>query len=378
MIVEDLAMVLALVLLPALAAASAETPVTQCTARKAGLVSELLALPYPEGRGVHRDRDVCRASRPSVAATAGGPHRFARTLHTGRLAVALGIAFGSAKFFGVSFALGAFFAGMVLHESDLSHKAATNVLPLQDAFAVFFFASVGMLFDPTSFREPLMVAGDLLVVLWANRSWPWHRLAMGYPLSTALTVSASFAQIGEFSFILAGLGVSRSPHLRGIDLVLAGALISITLNPFVFAGADRVMARSFKARPALKRRFEESRGKRIAQGSRLGELARGPAEIGWSRKRRRTRRSRRKNSSPGSRCSPDSRRSSAKSSSFTFARPRQTPASESFARETRPISCTSSRPAKWKFPSVAAGSNSGRAITLAKWRLLAGSRVPPT
>ena len=120
------------------------------------------------------------------------------------LAVALGIAFGSAKLFGVSYALGAFFAGMVLHESDLSHKAATNSLPLQDAFAVLFFLSVGMLFDPSIIlREPSMVAAVMVLILVGKSLVALGIVVLlGYPLSTALTVSASLAQIGEFSFIL--------------------------------------------------------------------------------------------------------------------------------------------------------------------------------
>jgi len=157
------------------------------------------------------------------------------------LAVALGIAFASARLFGVSFALGAFFAGVVLSESDLSHKAAANSLPLQDAFAVLFFISVGMLFDPSILvSKPLMVVAVLAIIL-IGKSFAALGiiLLLGYPLSTALTVSAALAQIGEFSFILAGLGVTY--HLlpvEGLSLILAGALLSISLNPLVFAGTD--------------------------------------------------------------------------------------------------------------------------------------------
>ena len=127
--------------------------------------------------------------------------------------------------FGVSFALGAFFAGMVLSESELSHKAAANALPLQDAFAVLFFVSVGMLFDPAVLvREPLMVAAVLLLILVGKSLVAMGIvLLMGYPLSTALFASASLAQIGEFSFILAGLGVTYGllPP-EGLNLILAG------------------------------------------------------------------------------------------------------------------------------------------------------------
>ncbi len=157
------------------------------------------------------------------------------------LALALGIAFASARLFGVSFALGAFFAGVVLSESDLSHKAAANSLPLQDAFAVLFFISVGMLFDPSILiTQPLMVAAVLLLIL-LGKSFAALAivLLLGYPLSTALTVSAALAQIGEFSFILGGLGVAY--HLlpaEGLSLILAGALLSISLNPLVFVCTD--------------------------------------------------------------------------------------------------------------------------------------------
>lgn len=177
------------------------------------------------------------------------------------LAAALGLAFGAAELFGVSFALGAFFAGMVLNESDLSHKAATNSLPLQDAFAVLFFVSVGMLFDPSVLvREPLMVLGVLaLIVIGKSLISLAIVLLLGFPLSTALVVSASLAQIGEFSFILAGLGLEYGllPQ-EGLNLILAGALLSITLNPLSFAAADRV-CRWIGARPGIRRPLEENR-----------------------------------------------------------------------------------------------------------------------
>ena len=182
------------------------------------------------------------------------------------LAIALGLAYGSAKIFDVSFALGAFFAGMVLNESDLSHKAAANSLPLQDAFSVLFFVSVGMQFDPSILvREPGMVVGVLLLILIGKSIVALGIvLLMGYPLSTALIVSASLAQIGEFSFILGGLGLThRLMPPEGLNLILAGALLSISLNPFVFMAADRATA-WLMARPALRRRFEEERGGRFA------------------------------------------------------------------------------------------------------------------
>src|SRR5262245_49419379 len=183
------------------------------------------------------------------------------------LAVALGIAFASAKLFGVSFALGAFFAGVVLSESDLSHKAAANSLPLQDAFAVLFFVSVGMLFDPSIVvSKPLMVAAVLVIVLFGKSIAALGIvLLMGYPLSTALTVSAALAQIGEFSFILAGLGVTY--HLlpvEGLSLILAGALLSISLNPLVFLGADLLIGWARRV-SWIKRDLEDKRAARFAR-----------------------------------------------------------------------------------------------------------------
>ena len=185
------------------------------------------------------------------------------------LAVALGIAFASAKLFGVSFALGAFFAGVVLSESDLSHKAAANSLPLQDAFAVLFFVSVGMLFDPSIVvHKPLMGAAVLVVILVGKSLAALGIvLLLGYPLSTALTVSGALAQIGEFSFILAGLGVSyQLLPVEGRSLILAGALLSISLNPLVFAGTDLLIA--WSRRVKWLKTVEE---KRAARFTRLEE-----------------------------------------------------------------------------------------------------------
>jgi len=154
------------------------------------------------------------------------------------IAAALGIAYGAAALFGVSFALGAFFAGMVLRESELSHRAAEESLPLRDAFSVLFFVSVGMLFDPSILiNDPLhilIVVG--IIIIGKSLAAFAIVLAFRYPLKTALTVSASLAQIGEFSFILAGLGVAlKLLPVEGQNLILAGAVISIALNPLVFS-----------------------------------------------------------------------------------------------------------------------------------------------
>ncbi|CAG2128018.1 YbaL family putative K(+) efflux transporter [Cupriavidus plantarum] len=154
------------------------------------------------------------------------------------VASAIGIAYGAAELFSVSFALGAFFSGMVMRESEFSHRAAEESLPLRDAFSVLFFVSVGMLFDPhILIEEPIHVLGVVLIIMFGKSIAALALvLAFRYPLNTALTVSASLAQIGEFSFILAGLGLSlKLLPQEGMSLVLAGALISIALNPVLFA-----------------------------------------------------------------------------------------------------------------------------------------------
>jgi CPA2 family monovalent cation:H+ antiporter-2 len=165
--------------------------------------------------------------------------------------IALGAAYAAAELFGVSFALGAFFAGMILSESALSQQAAQETLPPRDAFAVLFFVSVGMLFDPTILvREPSPVLVTLLIVLFGKSLAAFAIVrGFGYSAPTALTISASLAQIGEFSFILAGLGVSLAllPE-QGRDLILAGAIISILLNPLLFAWLDRVLERGEQRR----------------------------------------------------------------------------------------------------------------------------------
>ena len=174
------------------------------------------------------------------------------------VAAAVSIAFGSTALFGVSFALGAFFAGMVMRESEFSHRAAEESLPLRDAFAVLFFVSVGMLFDPWVIVErPLQVIAVIAIIMVGKSiAAAALVLAFRYPLNTALTVSASLAQIGEFSFILVGLGASLGllPP-EGQSLVLAGALISIALNPAAFYFAEP-MQRWILARSALARRME--------------------------------------------------------------------------------------------------------------------------
>src|SRR5262245_16766708 len=263
LIVEDLAMVVTLVLLPAIAPAltgtSAGTDVGEflgelglTLAKIAGFVALMM---------VGGKRFVPWVLKH--VARVGSRELFTLAV----LAIALGIAYGSARLFGVSFALGAFFAGVLLSESDFSHRAAADSLPLQDAFAVLFFVSVGMLFDPSILiREPLAVMGVLLAIVVGKTLAAFVIvLLFRYPISTALTVSASLAQIGEFSSILATLGVMLGllPS-SGRDLILGGALLSIMLNPLVFATV-RPVTRWVRARPWLASRLERG----AARSSRL-------------------------------------------------------------------------------------------------------------
>ncbi|ANK90190.1 MULTISPECIES: YbaL family putative K(+) efflux transporter [Rhizobium] len=250
LIVEDLAMVLALVLIPAAASiGGGHGPVEPLSA---GLNS-LLGLDLGIG-GMIAMTLVKVALFVALMLVFGRkliPWMMHRIAHAGSrelfrlgvLAIALGVAFGAAKLFGVSLALGAFFAGMVLAESELSHRAAQESLPLRDAFAVLFFVSVGMLFDPNILLDrPLpILATVFIIVIGKSVAAFLIVLAFRKPAGTALTISASLGQIGEFSFILAALGVELGllPE-EGHDLILAGAIISIILNPLLFFLCDRM------------------------------------------------------------------------------------------------------------------------------------------
>lgn len=245
LIVEDLAMVLALVLLPALAdvlRGDAGNPVQVWTAlfKTFAKVGAFIAVMLIVGR---------RVIPWMLERVAGTGSRELFTLCV--LAIALGVAFGSAAMFGVSFALGAFFAGMLLNESEFSHQAATETLPLRDAFAVLFFVSVGMLFDPMILVEqPLPVLATFAIIVLGKSIAAYAIVrAFGKPNSTALLISTSLAQIGEFSFILAGLGMElKILPKEGQDLILAGALLSIIVNPLLFAWLDRREARELAAK----------------------------------------------------------------------------------------------------------------------------------
>ena len=240
LIVEDLAMVLALVLLPAMAGV-----LRGDEGASGDIGGALLSTFFKVGGFVAFMLIIGRRVIPWILErVAGTGSRELFTLCV--LAIALGVAFGSAEMFGVSFALGAFFAGMLLNESEFSHKAANDTLPLRDAFAVLFFVSVGMLFNPMILViMPLEVLATFgIIVVGKSLAAFWIVRAFGKPNSTALVISAALAQIGEFSFILAGLGVSLDilPE-PAQDLILAGALMSIIVNPLLFAWVKRVQAR---------------------------------------------------------------------------------------------------------------------------------------
>ena len=240
LIVEDLACVLALVLIPALAGAldgggESAASIWMALAITLGKVVAFVVFMLVVGR---------RAIPWILERTAGTGSRELFTLAV--LAIAMGVAFGSAELFGVSFALGAFFAGMLLNESELSHKAAQDSLPMRDAFAVLFFVSVGMLFDPNILvQHPWQVLATTLIIVFGKSAAAYVIVrAFGHPNATALTISTSLAQIGEFAFIIAGLGLTLGILPKdGHSLVLAGALISIMLNPILFMVLDRWQAR---------------------------------------------------------------------------------------------------------------------------------------
>ncbi|MEN9904527.1 MAG: hypothetical protein RLZZ555_1092 [Pseudomonadota bacterium] len=257
LVVEDLVTVLMLVLLPPLAgvlggSSNAAGPATEALWITIGQtllqVAAFIALMLVAGRRV----------LPWVlwqVARTGSRELFTLSV----IAIAIGIAYGASQLFSVSFALGAFFAGMVMRESEFSHRAATESLPLRDAFSVLFFVAVGMLFEPDILlQKPLHVLGVVAIIMFGKSLAAFALvLVLRYPLNTALTVSASLAQIGEFSFILAGLGLSLGLlPADGMSLVLAGALISIALNPLLFAAIEPAR-RWMLERSALARGLEQ-------------------------------------------------------------------------------------------------------------------------
>ncbi len=252
LLVEDLVMVLALVLLPATAVLLGGQAIDNASDENIWLtlgltllkVSGFIAFMLIVGK-----RLVPFIMQ--IVARLGSRELFTLTV----VAAAVSIAFGAYKIFGVSMALGAFFAGMVVKESDFSHRAEEETLPLREIFSILFFVAVGMLFDPRILiEEPLHVLAVVGIIMVGKTIAAMALvLFFRYPLNTALTVGASLAQIGEFSFILATLGVSlQLLSLEGQNLILAGALISITLNSFVFSAIEPVQnwirERSYLAR----------------------------------------------------------------------------------------------------------------------------------
>ena len=246
LVVEDLLMVLTLVLLPALTGVfGGDLP------NNSGNLWSAL--------GITIGKVILFIGLMLIAGVRFFPWLLSRVEKTGSrelftlavIALALGVAFGSAKLFGVSFALGAFFAGVVVNESDLSHRATRDLQPLQDAFTVLFFVAVGMLFDPSILiRQPLQVLAVLAIVVFGKSLAAFGIVrVLGGSMRTALIVSAALAQIGEFSFILAGLGVNlRLLPAEGLNLIVAGALLSITFNPAVFSAAIAFAGRKGKRR----------------------------------------------------------------------------------------------------------------------------------
>ncbi|MDB5753872.1 MAG: sodium:proton antiporter [Massilia sp.] len=255
LVVEDLVTVLVLVLLPALAGplggtgAEAGKPLWQTLLITFGQVAAFIAFMLIVGRKLFPWL-LWRVART------GSREMFTLCV----IAAAVGIAYGSSEIFGVSFALGAFFAGMVLRESELSHRAAEESLPLRDAFSVLFFVSVGMLFDPGVMMDsPLKVLAVVAVIIFGKSLAAFALvLLLRYPLNTALTVSASLAQIGEFSFILASMGMKlKLMPAEGQSLILAGAIISIAVNPLLFKAVEPLQ-NWVRSKSDLARRFERT------------------------------------------------------------------------------------------------------------------------
>ncbi|PRG24097.1 cation:proton antiporter domain-containing protein [Burkholderia multivorans] len=257
LVVEDLVMVLVLVLLPPVAGLLGGSPPGGEHAPGGGVWSTLGVTMLKVAAFIALMLIVGKRVFPRIlwlVARTGSRELFTLCM----IAAAVGIAFGAAKLFDVSFALGAFFAGMMMRESEFSRRAADETLPLRDAFSVLFFISVGMLFDPkVLLDEPLHVVEVAAIVLIGKTLAAVALVvAFRYPLNTALIVGAGLAQIGEFSFILAGLGRSLGLlSAEGQNLILAVALISIALNSVAFAAIDPALA-WIRKRSAFARRLE--------------------------------------------------------------------------------------------------------------------------
>lgn len=241
LLVEDLVMVLVLVLLPATAVLLGGTPIAG-TDPNANIWLTLGVTLIKVTGFIAFMLIVGKRLVPwimQMVARLGSRELFTLTV----VAAAVSIAFGAYKVFGVSMALGAFFAGMVVKESDFSHRAEEETLPLREIFSILFFVSVGMLFDPRILIEQPLHVLAVIGIIMIGKTIAAMALVLffRYPINTALTVGASLAQIGEFSFILATLGLSLNLlSIEGQNLILAGALISITLNSFIFSAIEPV------------------------------------------------------------------------------------------------------------------------------------------
>lgn len=259
LVVEDLVMVLVLVLLPAIAgmqtsnSSPAESGVHtkeifQALSVTLTKIAAFILVMLVVGRRV-------LPKMLWLVARSGSQELFTLTV----VAVAVGVAFGAAILFDISFALGAFFAGTMMRESEFSHRAADESLPLRDAFAVLFFVSVGMLFEPSVIWTSPFKLLTLVLIIMIGKTLAAISLVLlfRYPLNTALTVGASLAQIGEFSFILASLGVSLNLlPVEGQSLILASALISIAANAAFFAAIEPLQ-NWIRTRSALARKLEQ-------------------------------------------------------------------------------------------------------------------------
>jgi monovalent cation:H+ antiporter-2, CPA2 family len=244
LVVEDLIMVLVLVLLPAIApligGVDASTTVDSTSLGRTLLVTFVKVAIFVALMLVGGVRLIPWLLR-RVEAT-GSRELFVLAV----LAVALGIAYGAAELFGVSFALGAFIAGVVVNESELSHRAAEEAMPLREAFAVLFFVSVGMLIDPAFLAAELGRIAMVVAIIILGKALAALLLVrmLGGATETGLVVAAGLSQVGEFSFILAGMGMALGLlPVEGNNLILAGALVSITLNPLLFAAVEPMHAR---------------------------------------------------------------------------------------------------------------------------------------
>ncbi len=258
LVVEDLVMVLALVLLPVLASIYGDSEVATQQASSGDLLPMIGITLAKVAAFIALMLVVGKRLLPKMlwlVAKSGSRELFTLAV----IATAIGVAFFSAELFDVSFALGAFFAGMMLGESELSKRAADESLPLRDAFAVLFFVSVGMVFSPEIvWQEPLKLLIVVSIILIGNMAVGILLvLLFNYPLGTALTVGVSLAQIGEFSFILAGMGLAMNliPN-ETYSLILAGAILSIALNSFLFNGIEPVLVWARK-RSHLARKLDE-------------------------------------------------------------------------------------------------------------------------